>query len=68
MATISQIEVNGIIYDITDHHAASSYLPLSGGTVTGPLILQDKLTQSGQIIKKATNLQKNRVNPLTSNT
>lgn len=42
MADISQIEVNGTTYDICDATARDSlsqYLPLTGGTLTGDLIL-----------------------------
>lgn len=45
MASISQIEVNGTIYDILDHNAATNYLPLVGGILTGPLIINSTLAQ-----------------------
>ena len=44
MADVSQIEVNGTTYDICDATARDSlsqYLPLTGGTVSGDLLVKD---------------------------
>ena len=43
MADISQLEVNGTTYDICDARARDSlsqYLPLSGGTTTGSIVIK----------------------------
>lgn len=38
MSDISQLQINGVTYDIADATARDNYLPLSGGAMTGPFL------------------------------
>ena len=43
MATISELNINGTLYDIRDN----SKLPLAGGTMTGKLNMKSGITMNG---------------------